>query len=816
MIDRNQKEGLSQLVIVGSAIGALLCLAANALAQSPIHPAAPASSDVAIEEIVVTAQLRKENVQDVPVSVQVISSATLVQQNFHSLDDVSQIAPSVHVAASVSTDELYIRGIGSGSNPSFDQSVGTFIDDIYHGRSRSSAADFFDLERFEILKGPQSTFFGNNAIAGAFNLTTKAPSDSLEGYARALYGMYGDRTVEAASSIPISDQLSARLAIHYDGSDGWLKNESLDSHSPAIDNVAARLTLLYRPSEDLDVKLKLQEGHNQMAGSYLQGNQCPPSAPIPATGFCKVDLGLGLGYTMGSENNFTNGNAGQRTSLSTGEYVLTADYRKWDHTFTLVTGYTDFQYQQRLDIDGTPMALAGLSTPERYQQSSVEFRVASATGQPIEYLAGVYAQFDQLHVGQIFNYAFLSPVFSEVPFLAPLAPLTPLGKDFEFGQTEHSYAAFGSMTWHVTEALRLEAGLRYTEVGKSFNNIDEFGTATAPYGGVVPFPGTLNVLPTPATGLQGLASNLGTGLAGTESGNTHGNALLPSGKVLFNLSPTVMAYFSYAKGFLAGGFNGQDTTGNPSNTRYAPEHVNAYEVGIKSEFFDRRLTLNADVFRSQYTDLQVQQYIDQGGFSVGVVDNAASSTTKGVELEAQWKATDRIRVAANVVYDDAYYGSYRNVSLTQLQTFCHTTANLGNPTCVANFGNNGDPGALQDLSGRPTSNAPRWSGSLDVSDRLNIRDFELTSGITPIVSSGFFPVGPGNDDPLLHQGGYYRLDSRLTLTRVGDKWAIDLIGKNLTDRTIVTALTLWPTSNGSSLRVNEEPRNVALQFRYSW
>src|SRR5271167_4848568 len=146
MIDRNEKEGLSRLVLVGSAISALICLAANALAQSPNRPADPASSDAALDEIVVTAQLRKENVQDVPVSV--------------------------HVAASVSTDELYIRGIGSGSNPSFDQSVGTFIDDIYHGRSRSSAADFFDLDRFEILKGPQSTFFGNNAIAGAFNLTT--------------------------------------------------------------------------------------------------------------------------------------------------------------------------------------------------------------------------------------------------------------------------------------------------------------------------------------------------------------------------------------------------------------------------------------------------------------------------------------------------------------------------------------------------------------------------------------------------------------------------------------------------------------------
>jgi iron complex outermembrane receptor protein len=805
-------KGRFRAAVGGGALGALTYLAQTAAAQTPPD----SSAENTVQEVIVTAQLRKENVQDVPVSVQVFSAETLTEQNLHSLDDLSQIAPSVHVAASVATDELYIRGIGSGSNPSFDQSVGTFIDDIYHGRSRSSAADFFDLERFEILKGPQSTFFGNNAIAGAFNLTTKQPGSTVEGYARALYGMYGDRTVEAASSVPLTDQLSVRLAAHYDGSDGWLKNVGLDNHSPAIDNVAGRLTLLYRPSGDLDLNLKLQKGHSQMAGSYLQGTQCPPYAPIPPTGFCNVDLGLGLGYTMGLDKNFTNGNAGQGTDLTTGEYVLTGNYRQWNHVFTLVAGYTDFQYNQRLDIDGTPQPLAGLSTPENYQQSSVEFRVASSTDQRFEYLGGVYAQFDQLHVGQIFNYAFLSPVLNAVPAFAPLAALQPLGKDFRFTQTEKSYAAFGSLTWHITDALRLEGGLRYTKVDKSFNNIDTFGTATDPYGGVAPFPGTLNPLPTPATGLQGLASHLGTGLAGTESGLDHESAALPSGKILFNFTERVMAYFSYAKGFLAGGFNGQDTTGNPANLRYAPERVNAYELGIKSEFLDQRLTLNADLFHSQYSDLQVQQYINQAGFSVGVVDNAASSVTKGVELEARWRATDAIRISVNAAYDDAYYGRYNNVSLTQLQTFCHTPSNHGNASCIANFGGGGDPGALQDLSGRPTANAPRWNGSVNLNGRIHFGDILVTTDITPIISSGYFPVGPGTDDPLLHQGGYYRLDGRISLTREDGPWTVDIIGKNLTDRDIITALTLWPTSNGSSLRIKEEPRNVAVQFRYNW
>src|SRR5271170_3956460 len=490
---------LTAFMVLSSQAGGALAQTAGSNSGLKAPP-----QDTTLNEIIVTAQVRAENVQDVPVSMQVISGAALVQQNINSLDEVAGIAPSVHVAQGVATDEVYMRGIGSGSNPSFDQAVGTFIDDIYHGRSRSSAADFFDLDRIEILKGPQSTFFGNNAIAGAFNLTTNQPGNVAEGNAQILYGMHNDRAGDIAATVPLSEQLSARVAVHYDGSNGWLDNVDLGTTGPTVNDIAARVTILYKPSEDLDIKLKVQDGQNRASGSYLQPNLCPPPAPFTASGFCGTLLGLGLGGVAGLDQNKQAGNAGQYTLLNTGEYVLTTDYKNWGHTFTLVAGYLDYRYTQRTDIDGTPEFLGSVSQPENYDQYSAEFRVASSNDGPVQYLAGLYAQYDTLYVDKQLVVPFLDPVFEGVPLFNPLIPYTPLDDVQQLNQSEHSYAAFGSATWNVTNQLRLIGGLRYTWVVKSFDNSLQYGMATWSYGGYVPIPSTINQWPTPPTALQQL------------------------------------------------------------------------------------------------------------------------------------------------------------------------------------------------------------------------------------------------------------------------------------------------------------------------
>src|SRR5882724_8230164 len=203
-----------------------LVSAAQAVARpgpsSDLPPSAPQSSGgtpenpqaTTLQEIVVSAQKRSENVQTVPISIQVLSAQTLANQNQNSFEDLSQTLPGVNIAASGWADSLYIRGVGSGVNSTnFDQSVATFDDDIYHGRSKTSGATFLDLDRIEVLKGPQSTFFGNNAIAGALNIVTKKPGDTLDSWARALYGEFGQYAAEGAIGGPITDTFGARLAV---------------------------------------------------------------------------------------------------------------------------------------------------------------------------------------------------------------------------------------------------------------------------------------------------------------------------------------------------------------------------------------------------------------------------------------------------------------------------------------------------------------------------------------------------------------------------------------------------------------------------
>lgn len=194
----------------------------------------------------------------------------LVEQNLNSLNDLSEsMLPSVHIGSNSRSANLYIRGTGSGESQNFDQSVGIFEDDIYHGRARMSDVMLFDLDRIEILKGPQTTFFGNNAIAGAFNIVTKQPTNEFESSARALYGQDGQYTVEAAAGGPIAQTISARLAVMADGLIGWLNNESIGRNVPGENNIGGRLTLLSAPSDNFDATLKLEGSKTEISVPWL-------------------------------------------------------------------------------------------------------------------------------------------------------------------------------------------------------------------------------------------------------------------------------------------------------------------------------------------------------------------------------------------------------------------------------------------------------------------------------------------------------------------------------------------------------------------
>lgn len=796
------------LTILSSSV-ALIC--------APVYAAdadKEAGGGLELQEILVTAQKREENLQTVPVSALVIGSEALASQNQNSLQSLTQTTSGVRIGGSGLNDDMYIRGIGSGQSQTFSQAVATFIDGVYHGRSRSSSATFLDLERVEILKGPQSTFFGNNAIAGAINITTKKPGNQAEGFVRALYGMYRQYAVEAGVTVPVSDSLSLRGAAILDGQRGWLENITTGERAPRQNNKVGRLTFRYTPSEDLDVTLKLEAGDNRQDGTAYSGGLQFVGCGRPAAfrafydplGDCAKVAALGL--PQGFDSKKYSGVTGQSVSLETQEAVLTVNYDTTMGTLTSVTAYSASQYKSNADGSALPDSVADTSSylgqfPEKYRQFSQELRLASPLGDTFEYLVGAYFQSDNTRTAVISAFNFFTPFLTPPPIPTLV---TPAGSFEGYDQDQQVYGLFGSLSWNVTEKLKLTGGLRATWDNKQADITSYYGSASSRFGGTI----------TPYDPIA--ASIIASGFFGRPAGfstpSTQGSfkrkddALLPSAKIQYQIDRRVMAYASYSRGFLGGGFNNRDTTGNPVNVPFGSEFVDAYEIGLKSKFFDNRVLLNIAAFRSDYDNLQVTSYTPIGAnVYLQSVRNAASSRSQGIEVESQLLIAPIFRVAASVTYLDTAFRSYQNGPATFNQA-----AGIDVPGCVVQPDGVcvGTPLAVQDLSGRRTNSAPKWSGSLTATLDVPVSaDYNLVAELTPFYTTSYF-VGNDAADPYFRQKSYMRLDGRISLKNDPNNWSIDLIGRNLTDKNIFQA-------GITGLRaIKGPPRTVAIQLRHSW
>lgn len=793
IVDHRGKHRLGRaLFLAGTA--ALALAAAPALAQDQTSGATVATSDGdaadQVGDIIVTAQLRNERLQDVPISVQVLGNKQLTGNNLLTMSSLAQTVPSVRISEGGRSSAFFIRGIGSAENQSFDQSVGTFVDGIYHGRSRATTGLLLDLDHVEILKGPQSTFFGNNTIAGAFNILTKKPGTRTDGWVRGLLSPRsgtngGQYAIEGAGTIPLGEGLGLRLAGTYNGQHGWLENVSDGRKVPQQENYAGRATLAYEASDVFDIVLKGEYGRSDSkGGAAFQNANCPPPAPFTTQGFCAT--ALGLGSPIGIEKNRYSGSSGVRTTIRLYETALTANYHVGDHVLTSVTGYWGFRYNLNLDTDGTPLTLLNIQAPERYHQFSQELRLSSPTGGTIEYLAGLYFQSDRLDIEQSSTFFFFSPAAQATPALAPLRPYLPLAQLVNATQDEKIYSAFASLSWNASDRFKLSGGLRASWVKKSFDWQLAFGTGTKDFGGIVPLPAA--VVP--------VANALGLGTAGAVSLDRTDNALMPSVRAQYELADDVMAYASYSRGFKAGGFNVADTTASPANFPFDPEHVDAYEIGFKSELFDRRLTLNVAAFRMDYSDLQVSiPATSAGGASINFVRNAAQARSQGIELESSFQVVPEFRLSAAGTYLDSKYRNYLNASPTITDQLAGIRS--------------------RNLSNVPTQFAPKWSGSVTGTLTLPFSDnYRFTAEATGIFSS-FYYIHP-SIDPYLSQPGYGRLDMRLSLETSDGRLGFDIIGKNLTDTVIRTVVANQPRSLGALLEAKQQPSNIAFQVRYKF
>jgi outer membrane receptor protein involved in Fe transport len=774
---------------------------------TPVSTAFGQEASSQLEEVVVTAQKRVESLQSVPVSVQVVSAVQLMQQNQNSLQEMTETLPAVHIQSGFFSDSLFIRGIGSGNNAGFDQSVATFSDDVYKGRSRMTNDLFIDLDRIEVLKGPQSTFFGNSAIAGALNIVSKSPGDQFDAWGRALYGMFGQFALEGAAGGPITDTFGLRIAGTYNGTNGWIDNVNINEHVPSVRNYGGRITAVFKPTDDLHATLKVSAGSHSTEGSA--GDQpiqwkCPPPAPYPPSIFSLFGQGGCLTVAADGLPNDYNAKSnseldGQGNFLSNFDSALTINYNKWGQTFTSVTGFYNYHYHQLLSESGLPLFTATNDFYEKYNQVSQEFRVASPTGGTFEYLAGLYYQSDTLNnlagaVAPELNF------IASVPGFEPLAPYLPFGPHSVFEQDEKIESVFGSVSWNVNDQLKLTGGLRGSWVQKDGSIDLSYYHSTEVYGGGAPMP----------PDVQPLASFI-LGPPGTTYLKTSNDAWMPSARIQYQVNPDVMTYFAFNRGFKAGGFNAVLPGGSlPSDGIYGPEKVNDYELGLKSEWLNKTLLVNFNLFRSKYDGLQTNASVLNPVTKLYsfLIRNVADALSQGAELEAEWVATDNFRLSANVTFLDAHYVSFPNAGPTQLQSYCGelTQAQYAAVPECARF-----PFPVQtnnsDASGQPTPYSPKWSGTIAATYTASLPGgYRLTTQLTPYFTTSY------NQDPdgiLPSLGDYVRLDARLSLQLPDPRWNIDIIGKNLTDQYI-------RTSYSSGQFTKEEPRNVAAQVRFKW
>lgn len=749
------------LTLTATAVVALSGFA-FASAQERQDEGAEETTTRTLEQVIVTARKREENLVSVPISVSVVAGADLARLGVQQLDQALQSEPGVNVTPTPVGDLLYIRGIGSGQNQGFEMSVGTFVDGVYFGRGQSSRHSFLDIDRIEVLKGPQPILFGKNTIAGALNITTRKPTDSVEisidEYIEPEFGTF--RTTGVLSG-PLSDTLRGRLVLRSYKTDGYVKNTFTNTDEPARDDLMGRAILVWEPSANLEVTLKGEYGDADMKGGRSQISKASPTLqqlilPVDPDAEYNLDYeksgpGVSPFFNREFEKNQTyNG-------------MLTVVWDLDDHEITSVSSYAGYDMDYAFDSDFTPLDFIHQVWSQHWHAWAQELRFASTSDQKFTYQGGMYLASEKLKSNKVNHFN-----FSQTPL-----PFGPVNRLFNFGQKTDSWSVFAEGTYNATDALSFTLGYRHTDDQKTTDK----AFAYADFGSMVPNP---NIT---------LYSALGLGVAHAYTGiekNTDNDSF--AFRIRYQPND-IMYYASYTQGFKAGGFDEADTSGNLDSIIFEDEFVNSYEAGLKAEVLDGRLRSQLAVFYNEYDDLQVSQF---DGVAALIVGNAAAAVSSGVEVQTQYAATNQLTLSFSGSYLDAYYDSY-----------------AAGP-CP--FGQ----GATCDLSGKTLTFAPDWSGTAAArwEDSLsNGWNYVLDGRL--YATTSFFTEA--DLDANVEQGGFAKLDASVSLSSPDDKWLFSLIGKNLTDETTAHFGNDIPLSNvlGNNYQhYVDPPRTIALQARY--
>jgi iron complex outermembrane receptor protein len=761
--------------------------AAQAAKASPANPPKAADSDKAkspgdstsgIGDIVITARKQSESSQSVPIAVAAFSAADLATRNVQVVGDLARYTPNVVMDQGASASggnrstSIYVRGLGQSDPSAFaDPAVAVYIDNVYFGRSVGSMQDIVDLDRVEILKGPQGTLFGKNTMGGAVSVFSKLPTGDLGGTAEVAYGRFNQVDFRLGVEFPITVGLSAKLSVSRRTRDGYTKSLISGQDLDDVNSLVGRAILNWQPKDGnfrftiIGDAMRVREAAQ---GFHLVTAKLNPAAPFggaisifntlpnaaPSTPYVAFDnrwVSAGQSYTYATGLiGFCNcTKIDQRGISGTLEWTLTPNV-----TLTSISAYRNQYSANAIDLDGSPLDFQGNGNESRQHQFSEELRLGgSAFSGRLSWVIGGYyldEKIDEtLHV--------------RIGFAGTLKAVSQDNRVQPFTRTR---ALFTQETLKLTDQLSITAGIRYSYEQK-------------------------------AVTAQALNLNTNVFLLPPTFKKAKWEAWTPKFGIEFKPGPDALIYASYSKGFKSGGFDYQITT--TAFLPYDPEQVSTYEIGFKSDWLGRRLRINGDLFYNDYTDLQLRATVQPGTFNCPAtvlptcssIVNASTVHIKGAELEVIAKPANGFELFASAGYTDQKFTRIDPVLLA---------TNALNPANGANFSSK-------------LPRTPRWTVNLGAQYQTSLGgNAKLTlRGDYSYRSTTYFDL---TNIPALTQPGYGLFNARVAFD-FGDKFQLALSGQNLADKRYITAGINSSSFNFASVHYGL-PRTWTLSAKYKF
>jgi iron complex outermembrane recepter protein len=681
----------------------------HAAALTTMVSSSVALGAVQLEEIVVTAQKRSENVMEVPISIAAFSADALDKSNVTSTDDLQTVVPGVNFSRQVTAFAPYIRGIGSNNGGvGQEASVAMYLDGIYQSLPAGNVMGFNNVERIEVLKGPQGTLFGRNATGGAISIVTKDPVQETSGRVNVGYGDYDTLTAGFYGTTGIAENLATDLSVSYsDQKEGYDYNVVVQDDVNKMDSVSIRNKWLWQASDNTEVRFSgsysKTTGGNGIHRKLLPGSLSLIGTPA-VPGFRKIDQDY-VKADNAENSNFRGEDAVNESIAAT----LRVDHSFEAFDLVSITGYVDQEALFIVDQDYTPLPLIAVPLEFYNDQFSQEFQFISNNEGPLSWLGGLF---------------FMNNEHQWDPLSLTGLAFAPLDRiDVRPTVETTSIAAFAEIGYELTDATKLTLGIRYTEDEKELS-----GTTDIVAGGLV------TALP----------------YSDDETWSE------PTWRVVLDhqLTDDLMGYASYSRGFKSGSYTTVITNGVPTPA-VEPETVDAYELGVKGQFFDNTASVTAAIFYYELQDLQVSTQIPGGQ----ILTNGAESEIAGAEFDAVFAVSNSLKIRASIAYTDAEFTAFPD-------------GPNSNPNPLG--GNTVSPA---DLSGNAIPHSPEWTGTLAVDYTLATDFGTFDTNLTYYYTDEY----SWEVDNRVKEDAYGLLSAKIVWTALNEQYGIELWGKNLTD-----------------------------------